>query len=101
MDTYRDFVRAAADGRKPSQIILNRTAPHAAIILEAIFQRAVATVQILTGRLNPDVYAANGIVAAVCAFLAFADTAYGAFWRPFRQASAKTSHTENYAASGR
>jgi hypothetical protein len=64
---YREFVdqiATAADGR----VILNRSAAHAAIIVEYLFRTATREVNILTGRLFERVYGAPGVVAAALAF---------------------------------
>lgn len=67
--SYREYVRTVADGEWPSDLILNRSAGHAGIIIENLFRKAIASVEILTGRLNRDVYGVPEVVAAAENFL--------------------------------
>jgi hypothetical protein len=65
---YREFVDKianAADGR----VILNRSAAHAAIIIEYLFKKAKREVNILTGKLFERVYGAPGVVSTAIVFL--------------------------------
>jgi hypothetical protein len=67
-DTYREYVRAAAEA-EPCEVFLNRYVRHAAIIVEYLFRKAEFSVEILTGRLNPAIYGDHSTVRAAIDFL--------------------------------
>lgn len=65
---YRDFVAKvaeAADGKT----ILNRSAQHAAVIVEFLFRKAEREMKIATGELHPIVYGVPGVIEAALSFL--------------------------------
>lgn len=66
---YRSFVEACAFSEEPSGVILNRSAAHAAVVLEYLFRSAERRVRILTNQLSSDVYGLDGVVAAAVGFL--------------------------------
>jgi hypothetical protein len=69
MDVYRTHVEkmaALADGGP----ILNRSPEHASVIIEWVFNTSSTIVEILTAKLDPDVYGKEGLVAAALEFLA-------------------------------
>lgn len=66
---YREYVELCAFSDKPSGVILNRSAAHAAVVLEYLFRSATARVRILTRQLSADVYGVPAVVAAAVAFL--------------------------------
>ncbi len=65
---YRAYVMGVADGTEPT-VILNRTAEHASVIVGILFSKAKFEVDILTGELNPRVYAAPEVIEAAANFL--------------------------------
>jgi len=69
MDEYRMFVRGVADGPWPSETILNRSADHAAVIIENLFRKSEHQIEILTSELKRDVYATSGVIEAAIDFL--------------------------------
>jgi hypothetical protein len=66
---YRAYVQQAADGNKPSEILVNRSAHHAAIVMEVLFSKAHREVRILTKALSEDVYATPSTLRAAIRFL--------------------------------
>jgi len=69
MDEYREFVERVADGEWPSETILNRSAEHAAVIIENLFRKADRSVEVLTSELKPDVYAMSAVINSAIDFL--------------------------------
>ena len=69
MDEYREFVERVADGVWPSETILNRSADHAAVIVENLFRKADRIVEILTSELKTDVYAMPTVISSAIDFL--------------------------------
>src|SRR5437764_626389 len=67
-DAYREYVQAAAEAER-SEVFLNRDVRHAAIIVEFLFSTAKERVEILTRRLNPNVYGAPATVRAAQIFM--------------------------------
>jgi hypothetical protein len=68
LEAYRKFVAdraAAADG----ELFFNRSADHAAIVIEYLFRGAASEVNILTGELFKPVYAKPAVVEAAVGFL--------------------------------
>jgi hypothetical protein len=66
---YFDYVASVAEGPQPSEVILNRSADHAAIILERLFLVAKDRVRILCHALSGDVYGTERVRAAVIKYL--------------------------------
>ena len=68
LDAYRRMVAdiaAAGDGR----VIMNRTAEHAAVVIENVFRHAKGSVEILTGHLYDGIYGVPQVLDAVDKFL--------------------------------
>jgi hypothetical protein len=66
---YFDYVRAVAEGPKPSPVILNRSAEHAAVILERLFLTATDRVSVLSNALSDDVYGSVAVQDSAVQFL--------------------------------
>ena len=69
LSEYRSFVKRVADASDSSQIIENRNADHAAVIIEAIFCKAENVIRILTGDMWLPIYATKEVVASAESFL--------------------------------
>lgn len=68
LDAYRKFVAeraASADGHT----FFNRSAAHAAIVIEYLFRGASREMNIMTGELHQPVYAAPAVISAAVEFL--------------------------------
>lgn len=70
MELYREFVKQYAREDHPNDPILNRSAHHAAVIMEYIFARAEDDVSILTGCLDVSVYGTSEVISAAVKALA-------------------------------
>lgn len=68
---YRNKVVTAANSRDGKDPIFNGSLKHASIVMEAMFRFADKSVHILTGSLNPEVYAQYDVVAAARDFLLY------------------------------
>jgi hypothetical protein len=66
---YSEYVERKATGTDPSDVILNRSSAHAAVVTEAIFRHARERVRLLTNQLSADVYGDGNVVNAAQAFL--------------------------------
>jgi len=73
---YRKFVETIVAAEKPSDLFLNRTLDHAAVIVEFLLRSAKETVAILSGGLNPLVYGNPDVIAASKYYL---DNTHGTF----------------------
>lgn len=70
VDIYRRHVEAEASGdTSPSEVIYNRSASHAAVIIETLFKIAQSSIDIITGRFNHLVYGGASVVHAAREFL--------------------------------
>lgn len=68
---YRNKVVTAANSRDGKDPIFNGSLKHASIVMEAMFRFADKSVHILTGSLNPEVYAQYDVVTAARDFLLY------------------------------
>jgi hypothetical protein len=69
MDIYRKMVRDAASSANGKDVVLNRTAEHASVIVEFLFGSASSRVQILTTSLDDKAYGTPGVINTAIAFL--------------------------------
>jgi hypothetical protein len=69
MPDYKEFVDQISQSTEPSQVILNRSPQHAAVVIEFLFRRAREFVHIVANKLSPDVYCADGVIQAACEFI--------------------------------
>lgn len=70
VERYREQVEACAHAvGGPSELLFNRSADHATIIVENLFASAQKEVNILTGSLDPEVYGTASAVDAAIGFL--------------------------------
>lgn len=72
---YRDRVFAAAERRDGNEPIFNGSLEHASVVMEAMFRHAAERVSILTGRLNPEVYAQLNVLSAARDFVLYHERA--------------------------
>lgn len=68
MEAYSDFVNRLAT-TKSSDIVNNSSAEHAIILLSAMFKHGTGEARVLSGGLNPLIYASEKVVEAVTYFL--------------------------------
>jgi len=67
--TYREYVESVASQPRPSIVISNLDAAHAAIVMERLFIEAQTRIEILTQCLTDEVYGGAAVIEAATAFL--------------------------------
>lgn len=75
LQEYREKVFSAAEQRDGSEPIFNGTLEHASVVMEAMFKHANERISILTGWLNPDVYAQLHVLVAARDFVLYHERA--------------------------
>lgn len=68
-DDYRRYVEKLSNAGNATEVILNRSSEHAAVVVEFLFRRAEYEMEILTNELAEDVYGVPGVIAAAQSFL--------------------------------
>jgi hypothetical protein len=68
---YRNFVRTVAAERGPSRVIANRSAEHAAVVLEQLFRMGQRSVRIITHQLLGEAFQQPALIDAAVRFLIF------------------------------
>jgi len=69
MDEYRTYVQRLADLADGKEVILNRTTDHAAVIMSVVFAKAERLVEIVSGRLDDDIWGVDDVRSQAIAFL--------------------------------
>lgn len=69
IEGYRQFVADISKGELRSQVILNRTPEHAAIVLAALFSHAQKFVHIVSRKMSTDIYGLSEVIQAAVQFL--------------------------------
>lgn len=75
LQEYREKVFAAAERRDGQEPIFNGSFEHASVVMEAMFKHANESINILTGWLNPEVYAQHSVVVAARDFMLYHESA--------------------------
>lgn len=98
---YREYVQRVSRGNEPSEMILNRSPAHAAVVIEALFMQSRDRVLIVTEKLNGGVYGTTLVIEAAKEFLTrstetridiLTECPIDQVCRPFMEALRTTAH---------